>query len=208
MKMETRGRGSAKILLDVVECRYGRQSSGCTLAELSPRLSTWMDCLRAQHIVAQKNIGFSCSTGSKVQKPGQSPVCRKHFGRLNMKDLLERCMGLDIHKESVVACLMTGPLDCKAEKELRTFGTLSANLLELRRWVEETNCRYVAMESTGIYLQPVYETLEDCFGGDIELLVVNARHMKNVPGKKTDMRDAEWIATLLRAGLLNGSFIP
>ena len=125
-----------------------------------------------------------------------------------MKDLLERCMGLDVHKESVVACLMTGPVDCKAEKELRTFGTLSANLQELRRWVEETDCRTIAMESTGIYWQPVYETLEDCFGGDIEMLVVNARHMKNVPGKKTDMRDAEWIATLLRAGLLNGSYIP
>ena len=125
-----------------------------------------------------------------------------------MKDLLERCMGLDIHKESVVACLMTGPVDCKVEKELRTFGTLSANLQELRRWVEETDCRYIAMESTGIYWQPVYEALEDCFDGNIEMLVVNARHMKNVPGKKTDMRDAEWIATLLRAGLLNGSFIP
>lgn len=117
-------------------------------------------------------------------------------------------MGLDIHKESVVACLMTGPVDCKAEMEIRTFGTLSANLQELRQWLEDTDCRYVAMESTGIYWQPIYETLEDCFGGEIELLVVNARHMKNVPGKKTDMRDAEWIATLLRAGLLNGSFIP
>ena len=125
-----------------------------------------------------------------------------------MKDLLERCMGLDVHKESVVACLMSGPVDCKAEKETRTFGTLIADMQKLRRWVEETDCRYVAMESTGIYWQPIYETLEDCFGGDIDLLVVNARHMKNVPGKKTDIRDSEWIATLLRAGLLNGSFIP
>jgi transposase len=82
------------------------------------------------------------------------------------------------------------------------------NLQKLREWVEETGCRYVAMESTGIYWQPVYEVLEDCFGGEIELLVVNARHMKNVPGKKTDIRDSEWIATLLRAGLLSSSFIP
>jgi len=125
-----------------------------------------------------------------------------------MKDLLECCIGLDIHKESVVGCLVTGPVDCKEEKEIRTFGTLSVNLQELRLWVEEANCRYVAMESTGIYWQPVYEALEECFEGEIELLVVNARHMKNVPGKKTDMRDAEWIATLLRAGLLKGSFIP
>jgi len=125
-----------------------------------------------------------------------------------MNDLLERCMGLDIHKESVVACLMDGPVDCKAEIEVRTFGTLADDLLMLRRWVEEADCRYVAMESTGIYWQPIYETLEDCSGGEIVLLVVNARHMKNVPGKKTDIRDAEWIATLLRAGLLNGSFIP
>jgi transposase len=125
-----------------------------------------------------------------------------------MKNLLERCMGLDIHKESVVACLTVGPVDCKAEIETRTFGTLSSDLQELRKWVEGSDCRFVAMESTGIYWQPVYETLEECFGGEIELLVVNARHMKNVPGKKTDMRDAEWIATLLRAGLLSSSFIP
>jgi len=92
--------------------------------------------------------------------------------------------------------------------ETRTFGTLSTDLQELRQWVEEKDCRYVAMESTGIYWQPVYEELEECFNGEIELLVVNARHVKNVPGKKTDMRDAEWIATLLRAGLLSGSFIP
>jgi len=125
-----------------------------------------------------------------------------------MNDLLERCIGLDIHKESVVACLLAGPLDCVVEKEFRTFGTLSEDLQELRRWVDEADCRHIAMESTGIYWQPVYEALEDCFGGEIEILVVNARHMRNVPGKKTDMRDAEWIATLLRAGLVNGSFIP
>ena len=81
-------------------------------------------------------------------------------------------------------------------------------MLKLRAWVEESNCQHIAMESTGIYWTPIYETLEDCFDSEITLLVVNARHIKNVPGKKTDMKDAEWIATLLRAGLLNGSFIP
>ena len=79
---------------------------------------------------------------------------------------------------------------------------------ELRDWVVESGCRHVAMESTGIYWQPIYEMLEPCFNGEINILVVNARHMRNVPGRKTDMRDAQWIATLLWAGLLKGSFIP
>lgn len=81
-------------------------------------------------------------------------------------------------------------------------------MIALRDWIVSQNCHHVAMESTGIYWMPIYEILEEAFGGDITLLVVNARHMKNVPGKKTDMRDSEWISTLLRAGLLNGSFIP
>lgn len=125
-----------------------------------------------------------------------------------MQDLVDCCIGLDIHRDSVVACLLSGSMDCKPSQEILTFGTFATDLNELRDWVVSTNCRYVAMESTGIYWQPVYERLENCFSGDINLLVVNARHMKNVPGKKTDMRDAEWIATLLRAGLLTGSFIP
>ena len=79
---------------------------------------------------------------------------------------------------------------------------------KLREWVVASDCRTIAMESTGIYWQPVYELLETCFDEEIHLLVVNARHMKNVPGKKTDIRDAEWIAALLRAGLLKSSFIP
>jgi transposase len=117
-------------------------------------------------------------------------------------------MGLDIHKDTIVACLLTGEVDNKPESEIRTFSTLIPDMQELRKWVEESGCHHIAMESTGIYWQPVYETLEDCFASEITLLVVNARHMKNVPGKKTDMRDSEWISTLLRAGLLSGSFIP
>lgn len=81
-------------------------------------------------------------------------------------------------------------------------------MIALRDWIVSQNCHYVAMESSGIYWIPIYEILEGAFSGDITLLVVNARHMKNVPGKKTDMRDSEWISTLLRTGLLNGSFIP
>jgi len=125
-----------------------------------------------------------------------------------MEDLLTCCMGLDIHKDTIVACLLTGATETKPEKEIRTFSTLIPDMLKLRAWVEETNCQHIAMESTGIYWTPIYEILEDCFDSEITLLVVNARHIKNVPGKKTDMKDAEWIATLIRAGLLSGSFIP
>jgi transposase len=93
-------------------------------------------------------------------------------------------------------------------KELRTFDTFRDGLHELRSWLEDNDCRYVAMESTGVYWCPVYDVLEDAFDGDIKIFVVNARHMKNVPGKKTDAKDAEWIADLMRYGLLKGSFIP
>lgn len=92
--------------------------------------------------------------------------------------------------------------------EIRVISTLISNLENLKAWLVKEDCKHVAMESTGIYWKPVYEILEFAFDGEMSVVVVNARHMKNVPGKKTDMRDAEWIATLLRAGLLNNSFIP
>jgi transposase len=127
-----------------------------------------------------------------------------------MQDILDCCCGLDIHKESSVACVLKGPLEegLKPRSEIREYGSQLDNLMALRKWLEEQNCHYVAMESTGIYWQPVYAVLETALSDAMHLLVVNARHMKNVPGKKTDMRDAEWIATLLRAGLLKGSFVP
>jgi transposase len=127
-----------------------------------------------------------------------------------MQDILECCCGLDIHKESVVACVLKGPLEerLKLRSEIREFGTQLRDLIALKKWLDEHQCHYVAMESTGIYWQPVYAVLENVLSDEMHLLVVNARHMKNVPGKKTDMRDAEWIATLLRAGLLKGSFVP
>ncbi|OAA93427.1 Transposase [Clostridium coskatii] len=125
-----------------------------------------------------------------------------------MNDLLERCCGLDVHKDIIVACILNGPVGKPAKSEIREFSTLITGMRDLKAWIVSEDCHFVAMESTGIYWKPIYETLEDSFDGDISLLVVNARHMKNVPGKKTDMKDAEWIATLLRAGLLNGSFIP
>lgn len=127
-----------------------------------------------------------------------------------MEDILECCCGLDIHKESVAACILKGTIGSKLkpDSEIREFGTRLNDLLVLRKWLEEQDCHYVAMESTGIYWHPVYAVLEKALSDDMHLLVVNARHMRNVPGKKTDMRDAEWIATLLRAGLLRGSFVP
>lgn len=125
-----------------------------------------------------------------------------------MKDLLETCCGLDVHKDKITACILDGPLGQPTTSQIREFTTLIPDIIALRDWIVSFHCHHVAMESTGIYWQPIYEILEDAFSDDITLLVVNARHMKNVPGKKTDMRDSEWIATLLRAGLLNGSFIP
>jgi transposase len=132
-----------------------------------------------------------------------------------MQTVLHNCCGLDVHKDSIVACILkTSNLSAdgnqkeEVEKEIRTFETIPKALKELRSWLVSENCQNVAMESTGVYWIPVYEELESAFAGNIELLVVNARHMRNVPGKKTDVKDSEWIASLLRAGLLASSFIP
>jgi transposase len=114
------------------------------------------------------------------------------------------CCGLDIHKKTVVACLMTSATGQPPMKEVRTFRTMTAELLLLADWLQAAGCTHVAMESTGVYWRPVYNLLEGLF----TLLVVNAQHIKAVPGRKTDVKDAEWIAELLRHGLLRGSFIP
>jgi transposase len=104
------------------------------------------------------------------------------------------------HKRNIVACLIT-PKD----KEIRTFGTMTDELLEFVDWVVYNECTHVAMESTGVYWKPVYNLLEAL---ELEVLVVNAKHIKAVPGRKTDVKDAEWIADLLRHGLMTGSHIP
>jgi transposase len=127
---------------------------------------------------------------------------------MKMEALLEICCGLDIHKEEITACLLTGALDTKPSSEIREFSTMSSGLQELKEWLENKNCSHIAMESTGVYWIAPYEVLESVNGGDVQLMVVNARNMKNVPGHKTDIKDSEWIATLLRAGLLKASFIP
>lgn len=112
-----------------------------------------------------------------------------------MKDLLEKCCGLDVHKNIIVACILTGPIGKITVSEIHEFSTLASGLVELRDWITASGCSHVAMESTGIYWIALYEILEAA-SEKLTLLVVNARHMKSVPGKKTDMRDAEWIATL------------
>jgi len=113
--------------------------------------------------------------------------------------------GLDVHKRSVTACLLKiGPRG-KRVTEVRTFATTTAQLKELAGWLEEEGCRHVAMESTGVYWKPVFNILESVCE---EVILVNAQHIKNVPGRKTDVKDSEWIADLLVHGLLSASFIP
>jgi transposase len=118
--------------------------------------------------------------------------------------IYERCCGLDVHKKSVVACLIVAGAGGEPNKEIRTFGTMTEDLLELSDWLAAAGCTHVAMESTGVYWKPIYNLLETAFMP----LLVNARHIKTVPGRKTDVKDCEWIANLLRHGLLRGSFVP
>lgn len=115
-----------------------------------------------------------------------------------------RCCGLDVHKKTVVACVITSAADGSMQREVRTFGTMTADLLALADWLSQTDVQQVAMESTGVYWRPVFNLLEE--GRTVTL--VNAQHMKAVPGRKTDVRDSEWLADLLRHGLLRASFIP
>jgi len=116
----------------------------------------------------------------------------------------ERCCGLDIHKKVGVACLLTPGARGGVTKEIRSFGTMTEGLIRLSDWLLAAGCTHVAMESTGVYWKPIYNLLENRFN----LLLVNAQHIKAVPGHKTDVKDSEWIAELLRHGLLRGSFVP
>jgi len=121
-----------------------------------------------------------------------------------MDAIAECCAGLDVHQASVVACVNKGPATKRPHKETRTFGTTRAALEELRDWLAAEGCTLVAMESTGIYWHPVYAVL----AGHFDLIVGNAKHMKNVPGRKTDVKDCEWISDLARHGLIARSFVP
>ncbi len=116
-----------------------------------------------------------------------------------MEVVYECCGGLDVHAKTVVACLIK-----QGRKQLRTFATMTDELLQLADWLASEGCTHVAIESTGVYWKPVFNILE----GVVQVILVNARHIKAVPGRKTDVRDCEWLADLLRHGLLKASFIP
>jgi transposase len=119
-----------------------------------------------------------------------------------MEILHFRCAGLDVHRDTVVACIRIH--DGQARHEVRTFGTTTGALLELGDWLESNGVTQVAMEATGVYWRPVWHVLE----GQFELVLANASHIRNVPGRKTDVNDATWIADLLAHGLIRGSFVP
>ena len=121
-----------------------------------------------------------------------------------MEIIYERVAGLDVHKAMIVACVRL-TANGKVSRECRTFGTTTTALLELLTWLRESGCSHVAMEATGVYWKPVWNILSE---GDFELIVANAAHIKNVPGRKTDVNDATWIADLLACGLIKASFVP
>jgi len=121
-----------------------------------------------------------------------------------MDILYERVAGLDVHKDTVVGCVRLAG-GTQTQRECRTFATTTEGLMALAAWLEESRCTHVAMEATGVYWMPVWKILGR---GDFELIVANAAHIKNVPGRKTDMNDAMWIADLLACGLIKASFVP
>lgn len=122
----------------------------------------------------------------------------------NVDAIIESCCGLDVHQANVVACLLTGKANEKPRKQVRTFRTITRDLRAMCEWLRAAGCTHVAMESTGVYWKPVYAVLE----GGFELVVGNAHHIRNVPGRKTDVKDSEWLADLTRHGLIRKSFVP
>jgi transposase len=118
--------------------------------------------------------------------------------------LYPRCAGIDVHKNNVVVCVRCWDRLGKVSEEIRTFATMTAELLNLSDWLAEQGVTHVAMESTGVYWKPVFNVLE----GSAEVILVNAEHIKKVPGRKTDVKDCQWIAQLLQHGLLKASFVP
>lgn len=118
-----------------------------------------------------------------------------------MEIVYERCCGIDVHKNMLMVCIFTGV----RKKEIREFGTMTDDIMNLVAWLRETKCEVAAMESTGVYWKPVYNILEV---EGIKTIIVNAQHIKAVPGRKTDVKDAEWIADLVRHGLVKPSYIP
>src|SRR5258708_3274796 len=147
--------------------------------------------------MSPRRAGARRGNSSLVRSPTtRQPIRRRCW----VRPIYERCCGLDVHKKTVVACRLTPD-----GIQTRTFGTMTDDLILLREWLLDGGVTHVAMESTGVYWKPVFNLLEN---HGMELLVVNARHVKAVPGRKTDVRDAEWLAELLQHGLLKARFIP
>ena len=121
-----------------------------------------------------------------------------------MDTLYPRCAGIDVHKNNVVVCVRCADRPGKVFEEIRTFSTMTADLLALADWLTGHGVTHVAMESTGVYWKPVFNILE----GGVCVILVNAEHIKKVPGRKTDVKDCQWIAQLLQHGLLHASFVP
>ena len=123
-----------------------------------------------------------------------------------MDIILERCAGLDVHKKDVVACVLTAAVGGSAQAETKRFGTMMADLEALAAWLRERQVVDVVMEATGVYWKPVYNVLEAA--GGLRVVIGNAEHLRAVPGRKTDVKDAQWLAQLLQHGLVRASFIP
>jgi transposase len=120
-----------------------------------------------------------------------------------MEEILDKCCGLDVHRDTITACVMIGNGRQKS-KHIKTFSTFTSDIEELANWLKSFSIYHVAVESTGIYWKPIFNV----FDGDFDVILVNAQHVKNVPGKKTDVKDSEWLCKLLKCGLLSKSFIP
>ena len=120
-----------------------------------------------------------------------------------MEEIYERCCGLDVHRDSITACVMIG-YGTQKRKSIKTFATFTSDIQELATWLKSFDIQHVAIESTGIYWKPIFNV----FKGEFDLTLVNAQHVKNVPGRKTDVKDSEWLCKLLKCGLLSKSFIP
>jgi transposase len=121
-----------------------------------------------------------------------------------MEAIVERCCGIDVHKKNIVVCLAVGKPHERPKTTIRTFSTMTRDLLTCRDWLVSEGCTHAVVESTGVYWKPVFNILED----SLDVILANARDVKNVPGRKTDVKDCEWLAQLLRHGLVKGSFIP
>src|SRR6266487_4239544 len=160
-------------------------------------LLRWREQFRQQHARCESSF-LPIQAGASLNQK------EEEHRSIGMEILYTNCAGLDVHKKTVKVCVMTHPSTGQPHKEFRTYFTTTEELLKLSDWLKEQGCTHIAFEATGVYWKPVFNLLEASF----TVLVVNAQHIKAVPGRKTDVKDAEWIADLLQHGLLKASFIP